>query len=159
MIDDTNKSDDFNETEFDSPPPAFFDRAATANAQPVEPIPRRRIDVWIQRARNTRHLLNVRRKALALVLVGGLVFGVLGGTLLVKQASSSSAPPIEQQPIAESTAASDSVPDPVSNAETVALDAAAGALQHADRPSSGNRRDRVHGRVPIPRAYRVAVIK
>src|SRR6266850_1198389 len=101
MIDDTKKSSDFNEAEFDSPPPAFFDEAATAGAQPVEPIPTGGIGAWVRGALNARHLLNVKTKALALVLVGGLALGTLGGTLLVNDASSSSAAPsVDQDSIA-----------------------------------------------------------
>ena len=158
MMDDTKKSVELNQGEGESLPPAYFDEAATANAQPVQPIPTG-IHDWVQRAGKAAQSLNVRTKALALVLVGGLALGTLGGTLLINHAPSSSlAPPSEPAPIAETTEAS--VADPQPGTDTATLDAVASAVRRADRAASGNRRGRTRAQVPTPhRAYRVGVIR
>jgi hypothetical protein len=160
MMDDTKKSVELNQAEVESLPPAYFDEAANANAQPVQPIPTG-IHDWVQRAGKAAQSLNVRTKALALVLVGGLAFGTLGGTLLVNHASSSSlAPPIEPEPTAETTEASDPVADPQLGTDAATLDAVASAVRRADRAASGNRRARTRALVSTPhRAYRVGVIR
>lgn len=147
------------EVGFESPP-GLFDEIASANAQPVRPIPISRVSVWIQRAHDTAHdtrqMLTTRTKALALVLVGGLAIGTLGGTMLVKQRFSPDAAPVLHEPAAETTTAQAAPGDPSPNVEPSAEEASAMALQSAARI----RRHR--HRLPVQRsqeAYRVDVIR
>lgn len=160
MIRGTNKAVDSTETEPDFPPPAHFDDVASAEAQPVRPIPRKGFSVWLDRANHARMKLNVRPKALALVLVGGLAIGTLGGTMLVKEDSSSHEVAPAEQPVGVADPSQDPLEDTVSSDATVALDATANALQRADQTSSRirHRRSRSSGQRST-RAYRVAVIR
>ena len=161
MIDDTRGSVDFNEAKFETMPPAFFDEAASANAKPVQPIPKGRIRAWVQRARNRRPLVMAKTKALALVLIGGLALGILGGTMLVKVSQwSRDATPANEEEIAETTEAPGAVGNAEPSRETRALDTFATPLQRPGPASSANRRHRVRARVQSAnRAYRVAVIR
>jgi hypothetical protein len=158
MIDDRQN---LSETEFNSPPPAHFDESASANAQPVEPIPASRAAGWIQRARKAQPLVSLKTRALTLVIVGGLAIGTLGGTMLVNERSSlPNEQPVVQEPTTETTATQDAVKESVSSEEAAALDAAAIALQRADQTSARSRRRRNPAPVKrAPRAYRVAVIR
>jgi hypothetical protein len=166
MIDDSNNSAESTDAEVTSPAPARFDDLASANAKPVLPIPTSGVGVWIQRAHDARQMLTGRTKALALVMVGGLAIGTLGGTILVREGGSS----LDAAPVAkESTAvkASDAettsqqaTTNTGSNDETSAAQVSAMALQGVAKTSPRPRRRRV----PPPvqrgqRAYRVAVIR
>lgn len=163
MMDDRMNSLDSTEAEIESPPAVRFDEVASANAKPVQPIATGGVAVWIQRAHERAHyarqMLTGRTKALALVLVGGLAIGTLGGTILVKQqASSTDAPAPVEQSVAETT--QEAIEKPLSSEEIVALDAAAIALQRASQTSS--RRGRRRALPPVqraPKAYRVGVIR
>ena len=165
MMDDRMNTLDSTEAEIESPPAVRFDEVASANAKPVQPIPIGGVAVWIQRAHERAHyarqMFTGRTKALALVLVGGLAIGTLGGTILVKQqASSTDAPATVEQSVPETTATQDAIEVPLSSEETVALDAAAIALQRASQTSSRSRRRRALPPVQrAPKAYRVGVIK
>jgi hypothetical protein len=151
------------EVGFEFPPPGLFDEIASAKAQPVRPIPTSRVSVWIQRAHDTAHdtrqMLTTRTKALALVLVGGLAIGTLGGTMLVKQRFSPDAAPVVQESAAETTTAQAAPGDPSPNTEPSAEEASAMALQSVTKTSSRIRRHR--HRLPVQRsqAYRVDVIR
>ena len=160
MIDDKNDSLNVNEeAELENPPPAHFDESASANAQPVQPIPTQGVAFWMHRTRGARQVLNTRTKRLALVLVAGLTMGALGGTMLVKERNETDAAPVVQ-------AASE--PDPAPDATTDAgTNDAIGAAQASATVSLGalqapSRNRRHHTRLRIqrgPQAYRVAVIR
>jgi hypothetical protein len=161
-MDDSKNLVDSTEEGFESPPPArFFDEIASANAKPVQPIPTNRFAGWIQRAHDARQMLTARTKALALVLVGGLAIGTLGGTLLVKNGSSSPDPaPAVQESSAETTALPNATNEADQNGEThAAAQVSVMASESAGR-SSKMRHRRI--RVPVQRsqqAYRVGVIR
>ena len=159
-MDDIKNSVDSAEAGLESPPPGLFDEIASANAQPVRPIPATRGSVWIQRAHEARQMLTTRTKAVALVLVGGFAIGTLGGTMLVKdRRSSAAAVPAGQESTAEPTAAQDAT-NSGANDETGAVQASAMAVQSVGQTSSRTRRHR--HRPPVQRsqeAYRVDVIR
>lgn len=158
-MDDIKNAVDSTEAEFESPPPAYFDETASANAQPVRPIPTSRVSVWVQRAQNARQMLTARTKAVALVLIGGLAIGTLGGTMLVKQSSSQDSA-LVQESTAKTSAPRAAPGDPAPNDETSAVEASAMALQSAGQTSRRIRRHR--NRPPVQRgqqAYRVGVIR
>ena len=161
MIDDTQSTVDFNEAKLESTPPAFFDETASANAKPVQPIPKGRFGVWVQRALDAGPLLTARRKALALVLISGLALGILGGAMLAKVGQSApDVPPPSEEAIAETTEAASVAENAEPSHEPAALDGFANALQRSGRTSAANRRYRLRTRVqPANRAYRVAVIR
>jgi hypothetical protein len=145
---------------FDFLPAARFDEVASANAQPVQPIPTSRVSFWIQRAHDAREMLTARTKAVALVLIGGLAIGTLGGTMLVKQTSSPDATPTVQASTAETKAPPQASGDIASKDEPSAVEASAIALKSAGQTSSRVRRHRK--RPPIQhgqQAYRVDVIR
>ena len=160
MIDDSKNSVDSIGAKLECPPPARFDERASENAQPVRPISTSGVSVWIQRANYTPKMLTAQTKALALVLVGGLAIGTLGGTMLVQRGSSSAGSAPLQESTAETTAAQAANRDPGPNDERSAVQASAMALQSAGQTSSRIRRHR--NRPPVQRgqqAYRVGVIK
>lgn len=161
MIDYNENSIEPTEAEFEFPPPARFDEIASENAKPVQPIPTSGVAVWIQHAHYARQMLTHRTKASALVLIGGLAIGTLGGTMLVKERSSSpDAAPTVQESIAEKTAAQEATKNSGLNDATSAAEAAAMPLLGARQTSSRIR----HRRIDPPgqrgrRAYRVGVIR
>lgn len=165
MIDDSRDAENATATEFESPPPPHFDESASANAQPVQPIPASVVTVWFQHARSARQMLPVRTKALALVLVGGLAIGALGGTLLVKERKLTTGPaPVVEESAAEASATTDASPDAtedaVPNEETGAAQPGAIELQGAAQTRSRNRSRRARPQTQRqPQAYRVGVIK
>ena len=160
MIDDTQGFVGLNEGGLDLPP-ALFDEAASANAQPVQPIPAGGPAASVQRTSRVRALLGAKTKAFVLVVVGGLAFGTLGGTMLVREGHSTpDGAQGNQAELAETSAVPDATPEIDSSDATMGLGAFAGALPRADQASSGKRRHRLRPRVQgAPRAYRVTVIR
>jgi hypothetical protein len=129
--------------------PPRFDDSATAKAQPVEPISRRRFSNWFGKGGAVRGMITTKSRALALVVVAGLATGTLGGIALVNQS--------EQSSQTTQTAANESVSGlPNTNFETTETGASGLLVTGA----VGNRR-KIRGRQPIggQRAYRVAVIR
>jgi hypothetical protein len=161
MIDYNENSIESTEAEFEFPPPARFDEIASENAKPVQPIPTSGVAVWIQGAHYARQMLTRRTKALALVLSGGLAIGTLGGTMLVKERSSSpDAAPTVEESIAETTAAQEGTKNSGLNEGTPAAEAGAMPLQGARQTSSRIRHRRIDAPVQrAQRAYRVGVIR
>jgi hypothetical protein len=161
MVDEKNDSvkvSDAAESEF--PPPAHFDENACAMAQPVRPIRVSGVAGWLQRASRVQRTLMLRSKAAALVVIGALAIGTLGGTILVKERRSTDAATMAHP----SNAAPPSAADATQEVEPshVILDAQASttALQNAVNGSVRTRRHHARSRAQHrPRAYRVAVIR
>ena len=156
MIDD-RKSLPSTEAESGFPLPARFDESARANAQPVQPLPQRGVSVWIQRARFARQVLKRRTKGLALVSVGGLAIGSLGGTMLVKERHpSTDAASVIEEPNAKTSAVQETeLNDGTGDAQMSVL-----ALPSAGKTTSRLRKR--HSRPLAPRGqrtYRPTVIR
>ena len=102
MIDDTNNAMQFSEeAEIEYPPPAHFDESATANAQPVQPIPAAGIALWLERARHVRRAISGRTRIVVLAIIAGLAIGALGGAMLLRPSASraDSEPVVDGAPI------------------------------------------------------------
>jgi hypothetical protein len=156
MTDDSNKFVQQTVTEeFEYPPPARFDDSASANAQPVEPLPTSRIVVWKQRVSSARRMISGKTIVLTLVIIGGLAIGAVGGTMLVRQrASLTDSAPVIDAPTTETTTDSQRpAHEPRAEVSTAELP---NALQTNSR--FRNRRTPRTTRRTQQRAYRVAVI-
>jgi len=164
MIDDRNESVDVSgAAKFELPPPAHFDESACESAQPVQAIHVSRVAGWIQRASNARQTLTPRTKMLALVLVGALAIGTLGGTMLIRSLedkstdASTMAEHSNVEPAAPQDARQESGPD---HATRAAQASSIMALQDAVQNPPRIRRERTRPRMQQgPKAYRVAVIR
>jgi hypothetical protein len=139
------------------PPPARFDESATANAQPVEPLLTGRIAVWKQRARTVGQVISSKTRVLALVIIGALAAGALGGTMFVRQhAWSTDSASVVDQAATELPTSTDLQKAPGGTRAVVS----ATVLPNTGRTISRSRnRHARHNRQRALRAYRVAVIK
>ena len=162
MIDDRNESVDVSgAAKFELPPPAHFDESACESAQPVQAIHVSRVAGWIQRASDARQALTLRTKTLALVLVGALAIGTLGGTMLLREGKSTDPSTVAEhsnvEPAAPQDAPQESGPD---HATRAAQASSIMALQDAVQNPPRIRRERTRPRMQQgPKAYRVAVIR
>src|SRR5436190_7224446 len=162
MIDERNDAVNVSEAaECELPPPAHFDESACASAQPVQPIQVSGVAGWIQRASNARQALTPRTKMLALVLVGALAIGTLGGTMLIREDKATDASTMAEhsnvEPAAPQEAPQESGPD---HATRAAQASSIMALQDAVQNPPRIRRQRTRSRMQQgPKAYRVAVIR
>ncbi len=139
----------------------IFDESANARARPVEPIQfgsepihQNRLNLWRARMSSVSGFLGNQTRALAVVVVIGLITGAAGGLLLVN-ASRGDRP---QEVVDTLGTDPDSV---LSTKETGNLDAFASELSAASqtqRPTI-KRKARVRSRSNKPRAYRVAIIR
>lgn len=138
-------------------PKPIFDASASARARPVEPLqPNEAVDsgllrVWRNRFDTVTNFLGSQTRALAIVVVIGLITGSVGGVLLVNAARSN------EQPVMIESFSSDSAS---SQNETERLDAFASKLTAATSTSPTIER-KAKGRFKSnkPRAYRVAIIR
>ena len=152
------------QTHDDSLPPPLFDDLASATAQPVEPIHsqgepvhRRGIGGWIQRLGSLNGHISTQSRALAIVVVIGLITGALGGLLLVNAAKTS------PQPALVETTSGEAISEITAN-EAQQLDGLATQLEGAEAQSttptiSRGRKSKIPPRSNRPRAYRVAIIR
>jgi hypothetical protein len=139
----------------------LFDERASARAQPVEPIHlvaepvhQNAINVWHERIGAVASFLGTQTRALAVVVVVGLITGAVGGLLLVNAARN------DQDSVVVETPSPDPAAE-LSTSETQNLDAFAtelGANAQALRPAI-KRIARGRSRSNRPRAYRVAIIR
>jgi hypothetical protein len=158
MIDDTDNLQKISEeAEIEYPPPAHFDESATANAQPVQPIPTG-IALWVERARHLRHGVSRKTRIVVLAVIGGLSLGALGEAMLVRTNTSraDSGPAIKAEPSDLKGATGTQTPADETPAAKVAATELPGNTQSISR--SGKRPTRPSAR-HAPRAYRVAVIR
>ena len=158
MIDDRNESVDVSgAAKFELPPPAHFDESACESAQPVQVIHISRVAGWIQRASDARQALTLRTKTLALVSVGALAIGTLGGTMLLREGKSTDPSTMAEHSNVEPAAPQESGPD---HATRAAQASSIMALQDAVQNPPRIRRQRTRPRMQQgPKAYRVAVIR
>jgi hypothetical protein len=134
-------------------PPPRFDEKATANAQPVQPIPAGRVSTWLENVSSLRRGIIGRGKALVLVVIAGLVTGTLGGMTLVKEQVTDVSP-----------AASESVSGlaPVDSQNEEPRAEVFGVTDLQSLGPTGTRIRKSHSRARssrAPRAYRVAVLR
>lgn len=149
-----------NQKDKGQPVTPLFDESASARARPVEPIHldaepihQNLFNAWRGRMSSLATLLGNQTRALAIVVVIGLITGAVGGLLLVNAAKANR----EAQLV-------DTLPnDPAANVstnETQNLDAFASQLSTAaqsPRPVRRKAKGRFHSNKP--RAYRVAIIR
>jgi len=154
MTNDRNDSTHvIDEPEFNLPPPRFDDRA-TANAQLVQPIPTSRVSALIQAVSSVRRAITGSSKALALVVIAGLVTGTLGGMAWVKHRQVTDV----SLPVNESLF--DVTPADSQNEEPRAEVFGVRDLQSASPTATRIRKGRSRVRSSrAPRAYRVAVLR
>ena len=157
MIDDRNDSTRLiDEPEGNLPPPRFDEKAA-ANAQPVQPIPTGRFSAFHNRATSLLQAAGTRYRALALIVLGGLATGTLGGMAWVKKPQVTAV-----SPSANESASKAASPDSLSDSQNREPHAEAfGAIDlQSAIPSTGIRRGRSRARSSRgTRAYRVAVLR
>lgn len=138
----------------------IFDESASARAQPVEPIQIRaeaihqnRPSLWRGRLAWIPTLLGNQTRALAVVVVIGLITGALGGVLMVNASRDDQSDVIEAIP---------NDPNPELEAkETENLDAFASELTAGPQTLRPRMKQKARGRFRSskPRAYRVAIIR
>lgn len=135
----------------------LFDERATANAQPVQPIPTSRGSGFNNRAAALRRALTSSSRALALVVIAGLATGTLVGMAWVKEPQVTAVSPSASESASESapTDLLNGSPNSEPRAETVG----GTGLQSAS-PATGIRGGRSRLRsTRATRAYRVAVLR
>jgi hypothetical protein len=156
MNNDSNGSTQaVDEPEFNLPAPRFDERA-TAKAQPVQPISPSRVSSWRNTIGSMRRAISDSSKALALVVVAGLVTGTLGGMAWVKERQVTD-PPSVNESVSE-LAASDSQIDS-RNEEPRAAVFGVTNLQ-SPKLTTRIRKSRLRVRSSrVPHAYRVAVLR
>jgi hypothetical protein len=160
MIDERTDSTHFlNEPEPQLSSPQF-DENASANAQPVQPIPASRVAAWRQHASSVWQAIAKRSRAFALVVIAGLATGTLGGMAWVQHSQTSESPAVNQS-VSE-------LPGAASKEEQPGAPVIGGSdLQSTGSmitgPTTGGRKSRMRGRsgrgTQATRAYRVAVIR
>ena len=129
----------------DTSPPLFDDRAS-AEAQPVMPIPKSRLTLLKERIGSN---LNNGWRSFALVVILGLAIGTLAGIALVRATTT------ETQPAATAeTAGSGDDISQLQNADVGAQGVATEATPIVRQP-----RVRARASYGRPRAYRVAVLR
>ena len=139
----------------------LFDERASARARPVEPIQlgvepihKQPFGAWRQRLSAIPKNLGTQTRALAIVVVIGLITGAMGGLLLVNAARG------DRQAVVVETPSNDPNPE-LTASETQNLDVFASELStsaQTERPTI-KRKVRVRPRSNKPRAYRVAIIR
>lgn len=151
MIDERNDSTHLiDDPEFNLPAP-HFDERSTANAQPVQPIPTRRVSTWPMKVSSLRR--GITGKALGLVVIAGLATGALGGMAWVKEHQ------VNDLSLPANESVSDVGPADSTNQEPRAEVFGITDLQSASRSTQiRKRRSRVRSS-RAPRAYRVAVLR
>jgi len=101
MINDRDHATNLiDEPEFNLSTPRFDERA-TANAQPVQPIPRDRVSAFHPFVTSIRLGITRRSRALVLVVMAGLVTGALLGMAWVNEPSLTVSSPPSQQAVSE----------------------------------------------------------
>lgn len=137
-----------------------FDERASARARPVEPIQlgaepvhKQPFEGWRTRLSAIPKNLGTQTRALAIVVVIGLITGAMGGLLLVNAARGDRQAVVVETP-------NDPNPE-LTASETQNLDLFASELStsaQTERPTI-KRKVRVRPRSNKPRAYRVAIIR
>jgi hypothetical protein len=156
MNDSSNTIQVTEASELEYPPPARFDENASANAQPVEPIPTNRAARWMGRARAAGLALGTKTKVLGLVLVGALAIGAAGGAFLVRDTASSSA---KSRVVAEPAGDVSAIEVPQSTDESRTASATRLNSPSADQIKPRTRESRKRVPRQRPRARLVGVIK
>ena len=111
MIDDRDGStNDIDEPALNLSPPCF-DEEASANARPVQPIPASRFSALRDRATSLRRAVRTKFSAYALVVIGGLMTGALGGMAWVKVGQVTELSPVASESVSEAAPSSNLFPD------------------------------------------------
>jgi hypothetical protein len=101
--------------EIDEPPlnllPPRFDEEASANAQPVQPIPASRINALRNRLGSVRRRFGNRFSAFVLVVIGGLMTGALGGVAWVKVDQLTDVSSVASESMSEASVSSNLLPE------------------------------------------------
>jgi hypothetical protein len=88
-----------------------FDDEASAHAQPVQPIPERRISALLNRLHSFRGAAVTKFSALTLVVIAGLLTGMLGGMTLVKVVQATDTSSVTTESMSEVAPSSNLFPD------------------------------------------------
>lgn len=151
-----------NHTAEGSLPPPRFDGQATARAQPVEPIHfdaervhKSMFARWLQWLPSLTGHIGSQSRALAVVVIIGLITGALGGVLLVNGARTSE-PPVAETPI---DAGSEISASEARQLDAFAAEFGGAGVQTTIPAVTRSRRSRGRARLNRPRAYRVAIIR
>lgn len=157
MINDTKTFVTVSDEEQVDLPPPRFDGDASANAQPVQPLPISGPARWMQRARDAQRKLGATWKSVALVALAGLVIGAASGAMLAKRHPSSLLPTaVSEEAIVETGDTENTIKEASSTPEATGI----GDAMAVQRETTRIRRHRPALRARRePRAYRVAVLK
>ena len=158
MIDTRNTVKINEDEQFELPPPARFDDDASANAQPVLPLPNGGVAQWAQHSRHAPRRPGGRVKSLALVVIAGLTIGVASGAMLASRHQAYVSTQAVQQSNVKSAGNDESSDESSPARDMIGAEASVMAMQSAVQPVR-IRRHRSSLRQPgQPRAYRVAVL-
>jgi len=153
MIDNRDGSrQDVHESEPNLSAPRFDDEAS-AHAQQVQPIPERRVSVWLNRAQSFRRAAVTKFSALTLVVIAGLLTGTLGGMAMVKVAQVTDTSSVAAESVTEVAPSSNLFPEEP-DAEVVGVQEMRIIPENRIRKKSSRLRP---GRTP--RAYLVGVLR
>jgi hypothetical protein len=170
IADRTNSTQFMDEPEAQLSPPRF-DENASANAQPVQPIPASRVAAWRQHAGSVWRAIGKRSRTLAVVVIAGLATGTLGGMAWVQHRQATSGSPAMNESVSELPGAASQDEQP--GAPVIGGPDVQSTGSMITGPTTRIRKSRTRarsGRSPQPsisagvrdrasRAYRVAVIR
>lgn len=132
--------------------PPRFDDEASANAQPVRPIPVSRVSAFRNRVASFRQAVVAKFGAFTLVVMGGLLTGTVGGMAWVKVAQVTNKPPFTSESISEVAPSSNLFTEPVAEV--------AGVQEMPKLPENRIRKEASRFRSSrAPRAYLVDVLR
>lgn len=157
MIDDRNDSTHLIDEPEGNLAPPHFDERATANAQPVQPIRTSRVSGFPNLAASLRRAVTSSSRALALVVIAGLVTGTLVGMAWVKQPHATAESPSSNHSVSELAPA-----DPLNDSQNQEPSAEGLGVTGLQSASAGTGIRRVRSRARSSRgsrAYRVGVLR